>query len=1069
MAQQLLQNGDQVDKYRVERCLGAGGMGEVYLVSHAYLNVQRAMKILRMELTEDDPTFRDRFVREARIAARFQHPNSIAVVDVESSSDSGFLYLVMEYVNGQSLHQYFQQNGILDEKQMLHICREVAKALDAAWQEMQLVHRDIKPGNIMISSEGEIKLADLGIAKSSGGSGMTMSLTMEGTMIGTPEYASPEQCRDARSVDTRADIYSLGATMYEMLTGVRPFSGANAFDTVAKVLQEPLVGVRQRNPNISKETAALVERMMSKDPSKRPQTMGELVSILDGMLDEVKLSAPVISQEEMLEEVEYLAEKMTQKRVRSALTWQKWGHILRTIFALFVVAIDVFLCYSYVDKSQNGYLDPEVEAEPENTFFWKKTSTPSQIKNNNLMLFDPLLVSTDGKTVLDFLQSYHHACMIPAQIEQFHPNAIDKLKNVRQLTLHAHQAKKLAPFIQNFHNLRYVIVYYEAGQEKPDLALSDRVTVSYVRRYSRRNYFPQRRTAAVPPKTTPVPTTKTEKSPAVPVAVSTATVPTATEASKIVKSGPVTVKQSPRIFLTIPDDFQELPPDLNFGEWKTIRFLSIPARFYSYFAKRFREFEHLEKVTVRFAPGDVISPVREPHFVTRYIFVDGLSLQTLSAQEETKPEKRPSWVANLLKKAGEKMDEVKSVNTATVPSPAISAAEPQRKPDLQNSFSYVKAREEGMVFSRDGRTLLHFRPLKESRECHVPEGVEVIGRHAFSRHRILEKVSLPSTLKTISSGAFNYCIQLSTINLPSGLERIESSAFMGCHNLEHIKLPSGLKYIGSYAFNGCRLRAIYVPASVEHLGQFFVSYIKVRIQIDPANPFWKMDRYGVIYSGDGTTLFRATRDFPKGAHYVVRNSVREISSWAFISKKLETIVLPSHLEKIGQYAFWGCTNLQLEIPSSVTEIGMNALSRVKSVKVEKRCRNYFSDPVGAVYERKTRKLIYFPNSQNLITEYSPLRGTKVICRQVFENNRIIREITLPPSVERIEWRAFAGCSKLRKINIPDRTKLIGNYAFQGCFDLKKVDLPQNTKIAPRTFEPTTKIHRISQGVHNPLH
>ena len=433
---QLLQSGDQVDKYRVEYCIGSGGMGEVYLVSHIYLKVQRAMKILRMELTENDPTFRDRFVREARIAARFQHPNSIAVVDVESSSDSGFLYLVMEYVNGQSLHQYFQQNGILDEKQMLHICREVAKALNAAWIEMQLVHRDIKPGNIMISSEGEIKLADLGIAKSSGGSGMTMSLTMEGTMIGTPEYASPEQCRDARSVDTRADIYSLGATMYEMLTGVRPFSGANAFDTVAKVLQEPLVGVRQRNPNISKETAALVERMMSKDPSKRPQTMGELVSILDGMLDDGAkvIAAPTVAEIDTIiqEKAEDEATQLTRIYTKPLKRKRIYEYILLIIVAVATIA----LCFMHMDlrrKREKAISAVRRElAEQIETREKKKRQRLAVI--NNFMLNRGIITDQQRGLLLHYsTQNPEVNYTIPAGIYRIKTGAFDKCLNLQNV------------------------------------------------------------------------------------------------------------------------------------------------------------------------------------------------------------------------------------------------------------------------------------------------------------------------------------------------------------------------------------------------------------------------------------------------------------------------------------------------------------------------------------------------------------------------------------------------------------------------------------------------------------
>lgn len=371
----LLQDGDRIDKYQVERCLGVGGMGEVYLVSHVFLNVQRALKILRLDLTEDDPTFRDRFVREARIAARFQHPNSIGVVDVESESESGFLYLVMEYVDGQSLHQ-FLQNGVLEEKQMLYICREVARALDAAWQEMQLVHRDIKPGNIMIANDGSVKLADLGIAKSARDeSGMTMTLTMEGTMIGTPEYASPEQCRDASHVDTRADIYSLGATMYEMLTGVRPFQGKNAFDTVAKVLQEPLVPVRQRNPAISWQTAGLIERMMSKDPGARPQTMSELIRLLDPMItadQEYRLApsasndmiVPVSTVETMIrKQAEEAASQITIVHSRKLKRKQWYDFVLLILIGILTLVIGGLNIYDFIEHGRQKSLIRKEYAE----------------------------------------------------------------------------------------------------------------------------------------------------------------------------------------------------------------------------------------------------------------------------------------------------------------------------------------------------------------------------------------------------------------------------------------------------------------------------------------------------------------------------------------------------------------------------------------------------------------------------------------------------------------------------------------------------------------------------------
>ena len=166
------------------------------------------------------------------------------------------------------------QNGPLSEEQAVHIISEVSKGLGAA-SEVGLVHRDIKPANIMISQAGEVKLADLGIAKATGDD-VGGTLTMDNTMVGTPAYSSPEQCRDAHDVDVRADIYSLGATLYEMVTGLPPFDGANAFDTIAHVLNDPPVPPRRLNPKISEGLEKLILKMLEKDPAGRPQNIAEL-------------------------------------------------------------------------------------------------------------------------------------------------------------------------------------------------------------------------------------------------------------------------------------------------------------------------------------------------------------------------------------------------------------------------------------------------------------------------------------------------------------------------------------------------------------------------------------------------------------------------------------------------------------------------------------------------------------------------------------------------------------------------------------------------------------------------
>ena len=360
----LLQEGDVLDKYCIERCLGAGGMGAVYLARHTQLNALRALKVLHTDIADDDPEFRERFAREARFAAKVQHPNIIAVMDVETESPSGFSYIVMEYVEGHSISQLLK-NGPLPEAQAVFIIRETAKALAYA-AESGIVHRDIKPANIMITTDGHVKLADLGIAKCSDASGERFNtLTMEGTMMGTPAYASPEQCRDARSVDTRADIYSLGATLYEMLTGQSAFSGTNAFDIMVKVIRTNPVPVLQLNPEITPELAALVEKMMQKDPANRPQTMLDLLNeiyVFD--LPDVDTEMTPMLQKMIEERAEEVVQERVSAIMRSTRKTQKIKRIsIISLTALLLIVVAVLGVQIFISEDDHEKQQSELEAE----------------------------------------------------------------------------------------------------------------------------------------------------------------------------------------------------------------------------------------------------------------------------------------------------------------------------------------------------------------------------------------------------------------------------------------------------------------------------------------------------------------------------------------------------------------------------------------------------------------------------------------------------------------------------------------------------------------------------------
>ena len=268
-----LQPGDRIDRCVIVKKLGQGGMGSVYLARHETLGVFRAIKVLSGGLYIRGGEFIRRFIQEAKIACSINHPNIVNVLDVGDDKDRNFCYIVMEYVDGGTVRDVLKQTPRLSEVDALIIAEAVAEALQAA-SEQKIVHRDIKPDNIMLTRRGEVKLADLGIAKNTD---ENVQLTKSHVMMGTPAYLAPEQAQDAHSVDVRADIYSLGATLYEMLTGEIPYPGKNMYDILTKLVSDPVPDPRALTDTISAPTARLVMRMLAKQARQRPASAAELL------------------------------------------------------------------------------------------------------------------------------------------------------------------------------------------------------------------------------------------------------------------------------------------------------------------------------------------------------------------------------------------------------------------------------------------------------------------------------------------------------------------------------------------------------------------------------------------------------------------------------------------------------------------------------------------------------------------------------------------------------------------------------------------------------------------------
>jgi serine/threonine protein kinase len=255
--------------FRLLHKLGEGGMGSVYLGVGPHRE-RVAIKVLADNLAKQR-TFLTRFFREGQAAIKLSHPNIVGGVAI--GEDGGLYYFAMEYVAGQNVAEMIEKSGALPPERATEFVLQVAEALAYA-HENKIIHRDIKPDNIMVTRGGVAKLMDLGLARQMD-SDLT-ALTRTGASMGTPYYMAPEQAEDAKRADERSDIYSLGATWYRMVTGRVPFEGSTAYEVFQKHLGEPLRSPQAVRSSIPRGVSLTIERMMAKEPDRRIQTARRL-------------------------------------------------------------------------------------------------------------------------------------------------------------------------------------------------------------------------------------------------------------------------------------------------------------------------------------------------------------------------------------------------------------------------------------------------------------------------------------------------------------------------------------------------------------------------------------------------------------------------------------------------------------------------------------------------------------------------------------------------------------------------------------------------------------------------
>ena len=278
--------GDQLGPYRIVRLLGTGGMGAVYRAHDPRLGRDVAIKVLHSAALNDEDR-RARFLQEAKAASTLKHPNIVAVYDIGTEGDA--VYMVMELVDGQPLDELIPEAG-LRVQQALRIGAQIADAFSAA-HAVGIVHRDLKPANVMVQGDGRVKVLDFGVAKllepaDTSDAQTRVVQTAAGTIVGTAPYMSPEQA-EAKPLDTRSDVFSFGALLYEAVTGRRAFPGESVAATLAAVLQHDPPPPADAKPAVPSEVSRLIMRCLRKDPSRRAQSMADLKVALEELRDEV--------------------------------------------------------------------------------------------------------------------------------------------------------------------------------------------------------------------------------------------------------------------------------------------------------------------------------------------------------------------------------------------------------------------------------------------------------------------------------------------------------------------------------------------------------------------------------------------------------------------------------------------------------------------------------------------------------------------------------------------------------------------------------------------------------------
>ena len=408
------------DRYEIDTLIGQGGMSYVYRANDKKMGREVAIKVLKEEYCEDEDFIR-KFQNEAQAAAKLNHPNIVAVYDIVDNLETKLHYIVMELVEGITLKNYIKRAGRMDSQEAIAIALQAAAGIELA-HKMGIVHRDIKPQNIIVDSEGNVKVADFGIARAA------TQQTVNATVMGSVHYISPEQARSGKS-DERSDIYSFGCTLYEMLTGQVPYDGDTSVSVVFAHLENPVPHVKDLVPDVYPALDMAVYKCMQKKPKLRYQHIGELMedlrkalkdpsgSFMSGEMPEDLSETRVLSPRELalLKHRQELRQKIAsleaggeagEENEEPGFHMAKLYRLIAGVCVLLIVVLVVIIGRNMVSFFKDG------KTALETTEAMEESSTGAEPATINITIsaLDNLLPNILGKTVdeaEEYLKAYN--------------------------------------------------------------------------------------------------------------------------------------------------------------------------------------------------------------------------------------------------------------------------------------------------------------------------------------------------------------------------------------------------------------------------------------------------------------------------------------------------------------------------------------------------------------------------------------------------------------------------------------------------------------------------------------